>query len=133
MARKYKILLIIFVLLTVLGFLIYNGNQTHYGISEGTYRMVTQEDSPQQPFIHFDMKGAEIRFVFGCDLRMSFAYRGTVTLNGRANLNCENSEEKWIFEVVDNNTLRFAQRGSSEFLLKEGSLQDGAIFQFVEE
>lgn len=133
MKKRCTTLLLVFILLLIAGLLLWKGNKIHYGISEGTYRMVTQADSPHQPFIHFDMGNDSIRFVFGRDLRMSFAYRGTVTLNGQVNLHCENGGEKWIFEVVDNDTIRFVQKGSSEFPLKEGTLPDGAIFQCAEE
>ena len=33
------------------------------GISEGTYRMVTEDGSGNAPAIHFDMSGEKIRFV----------------------------------------------------------------------
>lgn len=133
MVKKYKIPLILLLVLLLAGFLARNENRIIYGISEGTYRMVTEEDSTLQPLIHFYMEDKGTRFVLGADERISFAYRGTVELDGRVNLYCENGGQKWIFEVVDNDTLRFVQRGSSEFPLKDGSLPDGAVFQYADE
>lgn len=76
-----------------------------YGISEGTYRLVTEDDSEFAPYIHFDMTGETARFVFGADPRMSFAYTGTVELNGKVTAHTENGGETWIFEVIDNDTI----------------------------
>lgn len=131
MAKRYRIWLLTF-LIAAAAILLWNGNQIHYGISEGKYQMEAELDG-MRPFLYFDMQSDPIRFVFGRDLRMSFAYRGTVTLNGRVNLHCENSGEKWVFEVVDNNTLRFVQKESSEFPLKDATLPDGTLFQYVNE
>ena len=106
------------------------GSKTYYGISEGTYRMETEEDSSLRPLIHFDMEGSDIRFVFGADERISFAYSGYVELDGKVKAHSENGGKIWIFEVVDNDTIRFIQKGSSEFPLKEGSIPDGAVFRY---
>ena len=65
-------------------------SKTVYGISEGTYRMVTEDGSGNAPAIHFDMSGEKIRFVFGMDPRMSFAYTGTVQLDGKVRLRADN-------------------------------------------
>lgn len=102
-------------------------SRTVYGISEGTYRMVTEEDSNFTPYIHFD-KGESTRFVFCADPRMSFAYTGTVQLDGKVKACADNGSETWIFEVIDNDTIAFVGRGSSKFMGQ--TLPDGSLFRY---
>lgn len=101
------------------------------GISEGTYRMVTEDGSGNAPAIHFDMSGEKIRFVFGMDPRMSFAYTGTVQLDGKVRLRADNGGNVWIFQVPDNDTIVFVRSGSSDFMGED--LPDGAVFRYVSE
>ena len=102
-----------------------------YGISEGTYRMVTEDGSETAPSVHFDMSGEKTRFVFGMDPRMSFAYTGTVQLNGKVRLQADNGGNVWIFDVPDNDTIVFVRSGSSDFMGE--NLPDGAVFRYVSE
>lgn len=106
-------------------------SRTIYGISEGTYRMVTEDGSETAPAIHFDMSGEKIRFVFGMDPRMSFAYTGTVQLDGKVRLQADNGGDVWIFDVPDNDTIVFVQSGSSDVMGE--NLPDGAVFRYVSE
>ena len=101
-------------LLAVVGWLRFGPkNRTVYGISDGTYRLVTEDDSEFAPYIHFDMSGETTRFVFGADPRMSFSYTGTVEMDGKISAHAENGGETWIFEVIDNDTIAFVRHGSS--------------------
>lgn len=106
-------------------------SKTVYGISEGTYRMVTEDGSGNAPAIHFDMSGEKIWFVFGMDPRMSFAYTGTVQLDGKVRLRADNGGNVWIFQVPDNDTIVFVRSGSSDFMGED--LPDGAVFRYVSE
>lgn len=116
-------------LLAVVGWLLFGPkDKIVYGISDGTYRLVTEDDSEFAPYIHFDMTGETARFVFGADPRMSFAYTGTVELNGRITAHTENGGETWIFEAIDSDTIAFVRRGSSQFYGQP--LEDGALFRY---
>ena len=106
-------------------------NKTVYGITDGTYRMVTAENGGSTPFIHFTMEGEAVWFVFGADPRMSYAYTGTVELDGKVRVHADDGGETWIFEVIDNDTIAFVQQGSSRFMGQ--TLPDGTIFQYIEE
>ena len=106
-------------------------SKTVYGISEGTYRMVMEDGIETAPLVHFDMSGDRIRFVFGMDPRMSFAYTGTVQLDGTVRLRADNGGDVWIFEVPDNDTIIFVQNGSSDCMGE--NLPDGAVFRYVSE
>ena len=76
MKRTIKIALCAGVILAVAACFLLLRSKTVCGISEGTYRMVTEDGSGNAPAIHFDMSGEKIRFVFGMDPRMSFAIPG---------------------------------------------------------
>lgn len=104
---------------------LYNGNAVIYGISEGTYEM--QTDAEAVPVIYFDMSEEPTRFVMAGDRRLSFAYRGTVQLkNGYACLHIENGGQTWVFEVMDNDTIAFAESKSDECKLAK----DGDVFVY---
>ena len=90
--------------------------------------MVAEEDSKFTPYIHFDMKGETTRFVFCADPGMSFAYTGTVQLDGKVKACADNGGETWIFEVIDNDTIAFVDRGSSKFMGQ--TLPDGSLFRY---
>lgn len=104
-------------------------NQTEYEIPDGTYRMETEENSEFVPYIHFYMEGDTVRFVFGADPRMSFAYAGEAELDGKLTAHADNGGETWIFEVISKDTIAFVQEGSSRFLGEE--IPDGTVFRFM--
>ena len=131
MKRTIKIALCAGVILAVAACFLLLRSKTVCGISEGTYRMVTEDGSGNAPAIHFDMPGEKIRFVFGMDPRMSFAYTGTVQLDGKVRLRADNGGNVWIFQVPDNDTIVFVRSGSSDFMGED--LPDGAVFRYVSE
>ena len=131
MKRTIKIALCAGVILAVAACFLLLRSKTVCGISEGTYRMVTEDGSGNAPTIHFDMSGERIRFVFGMDPRMSFAYTGTVQLDGKVRLRADNGGNVWIFQVPDNDTIVFVRSGSSDFMGED--LPDGAVFRYVSE
>ena len=131
MKRTIKIALCAGVILAVAACFLLLRSKTVCGISEGTYRMVTEDGSGNAPAIHFDMSAEKIRFVFGMDPRMSFAYTGTVQLDGKVRLRADNGGNVWIFQVPDNDTIVFVRSGSSDFMGED--LPDGAVFRYVSE
>lgn len=130
MNKKKRALLILLPLMALL-FLLLPDGETVYGISEGTYEMVTEEGAQLTPILHFDMNDKGVRFVLSADRRISLAYSGNVTCNGRISAIASNGEDKWIFETIDNDTLVFVQRGSSD--VYRNVIPDGAVFQYVRE
>ena len=131
MKRTIKIALCAGVILAVAACFLLLRSKTVCGISEGTYRMVTEDGSGNAPAIHNDMSVEKIRFVFGLDPRMSFAYTGTVQLDGKVRLRADNGGNVWIFQVPDNDTIVFVRSGSSDFMGED--LPDGAVFRYVSE
>ena len=131
MKRTIKIALCAGLLLAAAAIFFLPRSRTVYGISEGTYRMVTEDGSETAQSVYFDMSGEKIRFVFGMDPRMSFTYTGTAQLNGKVRLQAENGGETWIFDVPDNDTIVFVRNGSSDVMGE--NLPDGAVFRYVSE
>ena len=131
MKRTSKIVLCVGLLLAAAACFLLPRSKVVYGISEGTYRMVTENGSETAPFIHFDMSAQPGRFVFAKDMRMSFAYTGTVRLDGEVRLQADNGGEIWIFDVPDNDTLVFVGKASSDFMGEK--LPDGTVFRYVSE
>ena len=99
MKRTIKIALCAGVILAVAACFLLLRSKTVCGISEGTYRMVTEDGSGNAPAIHFDMSGEKIRFVFGMDPRMSFAYTGTVQLDGKVRLRADNAVNRFNRQI----------------------------------
>ena len=122
MRKKYRIL-VLFLAIAVAAILISNRNMSRFGISEGTYTMVTEDDE-QRPRIHFYDEGEKMRFVLASDIHVSAAYTGRVEQNGKK-LHCINKDKTWVFEIQDEGTIRYCRSESSEY-----PLPDGAIFQY---
>lgn len=115
------------------------GNRVNviYGLSEGVYAM--QGDAGLAvPRVSFEMgdKSADYRFVLLADPLSSYAAVGTYTLkDGNAVLQTDDGENTYIFEVVDNDIIRFVQKGSAQIVdaAGENMVPDGAEFMFVDE
>lgn len=102
------------------------GNHTHYGISEGFYRMETESSKPAA-YIHFNLTDSNNAFVLGAE-NISFSFSGGVELDGDVNLVAKTGE-KWVLEVVDNDTLKFlAGKSDADSLM----FPDGAIFKYAD-
>ena len=102
------------------------GNRTHYDISGGFYRMET-ETSGAVPYIHFDMGNDKTTFVLGIE-NISYSCHGTVELNGEVNLLAA-SGEKWVFEIIDNDTLKYdAEKSRTESF----AFPDDTIFLYAD-
>lgn len=129
-----KRILLLGLLLVAFVALLMPKSKTVYGISPGTYEMADGEADGCVPVIYFDMTTSEIRFTLSADRRISLAHHGIVKLDGKAYAISENGDDQWIFEVVDNETIKFVQKGSSRLRLSENRiLPDGAVFRYVKE
>jgi len=118
-----KKLLPVLLILAVILIISKVGNHTYYGISEGFYRLETESSKPAA-YIHFDSNNA---FVLGVE-NISFSFSGRVELDGDVNLVAKTGE-KWVLEVVDNDTLKFlAGKSDADSLM----FPDGAIFKYAD-
>lgn len=131
MKRTIKIALCAGLILAAAACFLLLRSKTVYGISEGTYRMVTEDGSENAPAIHFDMSGEKIRFVFGMDPRMSFAYTGTVQLDGKVRLRRTMGERLGFLKCRIMTQSYLSEAGPSDFVGE--ALPDGAVFRYVSE
>jgi hypothetical protein len=118
-------------LVLLIAFFMKNQNKTVYGISEGTYAVSPQDMcSPQ---IYFDLQ--EFEFVLSADPALSYLSVGTFELDERIVATTADGKYTYIFEVVDNNTIRFVQKGSSVISspLRGDTVADGTEFKFCGE
>ena len=133
MTKRVKILLTAGVVLLILLVIFFqkNQNKTVYGISEGTYAVSPQD--MYSPQIYFDLQ--EFEFVLSADPALSYLSVGTFELDERIVATTDDGKYTYIFEVVDNNTIRFVQQGSSVIAspLSGQAVADGTEFKFCGE
>lgn len=111
------------------------GGQQHYGLSDDRYVLV--EDGRPNEFVDivFEMDD-EYRFVFSYDGFSSYRPTGIFTIDeGKVTCVTDDGKYTFIFEIVDNDTLRFVQDGSSELKTMENGIaaSGGAIFKRTED
>ncbi len=97
--------------IAILGILL-NRNKTIYGLSEGTYIVAGAEDSILPASITFDLD--KETFSFRYDLLSSYLPHGTWKIEkGKVILTTDDQNFVYIFDIIDNDTLEFLQKGSS--------------------
>jgi len=131
MKRAIALTLLVACCLTICGC----GGQQHYGLSDDRYVLV--EDGQPNEFVDivFEMDD-EYWFVFSYDGFSSYRPMGTFTIDdGTVTCVTVDGEHTYIFEIVDNDTLRFVQEGSAELRTLENKIAaaDGAIFKRTED
>jgi len=74
------------------------------------------------------------RFTLVCDPLSSYLNTGTIELDGKITATTDDGKYTYIFEVVDNDTIRFVQNGSSDIAsrLEGDPLADGTEFKFCD-
>lgn len=132
MKNKKKISCMLLTLLLVCAFLsgcIKEKSQ----ISAGTYVMQGASEAFLAPHITFDPEDSSFSFAY--DLLLSYLPHGTFTVSDRKlRATTEDGKFVYLFEVVDDSTLRFVQSGSSPTTMTSGGLavNDGAEFKLKE-
>ena len=133
MTKRVKFLLTATVILLILlaVFFFKSQNKTVYGISEGTYAVSPQDN--YSPRIYFDLQ--DFQFVLTADPALSYLSVGSFELDERVVATTDDGKYTYIFEVVDNDTIRFVQKGSSVIVSSPAGepLADGTEFVFCGE
>ncbi len=121
---------ILFIIIGV-SILLFGCSRTVYGVSEGTYVMQGTQDEIQKPAITFNV--GKRTFSFTYDILSSYSPYGSWDFEDD-NIVAKTDDGKYtyIFEVMDNDTIRFVQKGSSPITTVEGNtpVTDGAEFAF---
>ena len=112
------------------------GSKVQYGISEGTYEMEYKEGFEILPTVRFimeeDKNGKPIQqFILSYNAGTPTTYTGEFELDGKVNL-ISKGDKKFIFEVVDNDTIKFVEKGSDEIVEDGPHIEDGTEFIYVE-
>ncbi len=105
-------------------------NKVIYGVSQGTYAAVGA-DALRSPSVTFDLKNH--RFFLTHNPLSSYAAAGIIEISaGEISAFTDDGKCAYIFEVVDNDTICFVQKGSVQ-RLGETAIADGAEFKYVTE
>jgi hypothetical protein len=127
--KKLKISRLLLGLMSGLCLLLAGCGQTISGLSEGTYAAKKTKDAMIQPTITFDLK--ENTFDFSYDPLSSYVSYGSIAVDGgMVTAKTEDGTATYRFQIVDNDTIRFVQSGSSPVVTVEGKspVPDGTEF-----
>lgn len=127
--RKYgwtAILLIAAVLLA--GFLLPDG-EASWELSEGRYTMGAGHE---EMVISLDLD--DERFAISNDGGRTWYLTGTFRLDGQIVATTDDGENTYVFDIVDNEKIRYVYRGDSEIVTGDGEtmLYNGATFRYDE-
>lgn len=109
------------------------GSQTVNGLSEGAYICKQDSESVLSPHIRFDFKDNSFTFYF--DSLSSYLAIGNFEIEkGQVIAKTDDGKYTYIFDIIDNNTIRFEENGSSEIKMTDGEsvISDGCEFVFTE-
>lgn len=104
------------------------------GISQGIYTCKQESDSVFYPSIKFDLEDSS--FVFSYDPLSSYLPMGNIEIkNGRVIAKTSDRKYTYVFDIIDNDTIRFKEKSSSEIKMTDGKsvVSDGCEFVFTEQ
>jgi hypothetical protein len=131
---KNKFAASILFIITGVNILLSGCAKTVYGVSEGIYVMQGTQDETPKPAITFNVE--ERTFSFTYDVLSSYLPCGSWDIEDEKIVaKTDDGKYTYIYEVVDNNTIRFIQKGSSPITTVEGDtpVTDGAEFTFEDD
>ena len=102
-------------------------------ISAGTYTMQQTPGKAFAPAVTLNLHDNSFSFTY--DPLLSYFPNGTFTVSdGKVRAVTDDGKFTYLFEIVDNTTLRFVQNGSAQTITASGELavHDGATFKFME-
>ena len=126
------ILAAIIVLITLLLFL-QSQNKVIYGVSSGTYSVIDEEEL-LLPNITFDMQNNQFTFTY--DFLSSYLNTGKIKIeNKKIIATTDDNKYTYIFKIIDNDTIKFVENGSSKVVDLVGNvvITDGTEFKFVDQ
>lgn len=127
---KRKLVLCIMGLLLLAGC----GTRPTAGLSEGTYRALTEDGDLFSPAISFDL--THDTFTFSYDVLSSYLPTGSIEIkDDRVTAATGDGRYTYIFQIIDNDTIAFVQKGSAAVrpIMADSALADGTEFKFVDD
>ena len=131
---KLSIIVILTAAVILIGITLFSQskNDEVYGVSSGTY-YVDGKDELFQPHITFDVENSSYTFTY--DLLSSCLNMGKIKIEkGRIIATTDDKKYTYVFEIIDNDTIKFIESESSEVVNVSGEtvVADGTEFKFVE-
>ena len=125
-----KKVILTFTALSVLCLALMGCSKTVTMVSSGTYKAEKTDDTIVAPSITFDLE--DKTFIFNYDILSSTLVVGTVEIDDGKVTATTDDGDTYIFEVPDNDTIKFVQDGSSEVIDTFGNtvVTDGTEFTY---
>lgn len=131
--RNITLILAAIIILITLSLFLQSQNQAIYGVSSGTYSVI-DEDELLLPNITFDMQNNQFTFTY--DFLSSYLNTGKIKIeNKKIIATTDDNKYTYIFKIIDNDTIKFVENGSSKVVDLVGNvvITDGTEFKFVDQ
>lgn len=131
--RNITLILAAIIILITLSLFLQSQNQAIYGVSSGTYSVI-DEDELLLPNITFDMQNNQFTFTY--DFLSSYLNTGKIKIeNKKIIAKTDDNKYTYIFKIIDNDTIKFVENGSSKVVDLVGNvvITDGTEFKFVDQ
>lgn len=131
--RNITLILAAIIVLITLSLFLQSQNQAIYGVSSGTYSVIN-EDELLLPNITFDMQNNQFTFTY--DFLSSYLNTGKIKIeNKKIIATTDDNKYTYIFKIIDNDTIKFVENGSSKVVDLVGNvvITDGTEFKFVDQ
>lgn len=131
--RNITLILAAIIILITLSLFLQSQNQAIYGVSSGTYSVI-DEDELLLPNITFDMQNNQFTFTY--DFLSSYLNTGKIKIeNKKIIATTDDNKYTYIFKIIDNDTIKFVENGSSKVvdILGNVVITDGTEFKFVDQ
>ena len=131
--RNITLILAAIIVLITLSLFFRFQNKAIYGVSSGTYSVIN-EDELLLPNITFDMQNNQFTFTY--DFLSSYLNTGKIKIeNKKIIATTDDNKYTYIFKIIDNDTIKFVENGSSKVVDLVGNvvITDGTEFKFVDQ
>lgn len=131
--RNITLILAAIIVLITLSLFLQSQNKVIYGVSSGTYSVI-DEDELLLPNITFDMQNNQFTFTY--DFLSSYLNTGKIKIeNKKIIATTDDNKYTYIFKIIDNDTIKFVENGSSKVVDLVGNvvITDGTEFKFVDQ
>lgn len=131
--RNITLILAAIIVLITLSLFLQSQNKVIYGVSSGTYSVIDEYEL-LLPNITFDMQNNQFTFTY--DFLSSYLNTGKIKIeNKKIIATTDDNKYTYIFKIIDDNTIKFVENGSSKVvdILGNVVITDGTEFKFVDQ
>lgn len=126
MKRKYALLLL-------LSLLLFSCGQNTPEVKNGKYTTQPEDTTALGAYLFLDSENHDFYFTY--DYLSSYANQGSFKFEGKQIIaTTEDEKYTFVFDVQDEETLLFREKGSSQIKMIQGepSVKEGTLFHFTE-